>query len=87
MSVYLLMMLLGFPLGFFVPGYLSDILNPHGYELFSVSHAAVILFVRDWSILLVLGWLQWFVIVPMLLRLILPRRKDGHDHTAGRSAR
>jgi hypothetical protein len=87
MSVYFLMMMLGFPLGFFVPGWLSDILNPHGYELFSVSHTAAILFVRDWVILLVLGWLQWFGIVPMLLRLILPRRRDGHDNTAGRSVR
>jgi hypothetical protein len=85
MSVYLLTMMLGFPLGFFVPGWLSDILNPHGYELFSVSHTAAILFVRDWAILLLLGWLQWFGIVPILLRLILARRNDENDSAARRS--
>jgi predicted membrane protein len=83
MTVYLGMMVLGFPLAFFVPGYLSDILSPHGYELFSVSHAAAILFVRDWAILLVLGWVQWFVIFAMLLRLLLRRRRDGRNPTAG----
>ena len=70
MSVYVLMMMLGSPLGLIAPGWLSDALNPHGYELFSVSHVEAALFVRDWAILLVLGWLQWFGIVPMILRLV-----------------
>lgn len=83
MIVYLGMIVLGFPINFFVPGYLSDLLNPHGYEMFSVSHSSAILFVRDWAIMLVLGWLQWFVVVPALVRVFVRRRNTTEEGMKG----
>jgi hypothetical protein len=64
------MVLLGFPANFFVPGYLSDIFKPFGLELFSVSHPTALPFTRDWAIMTLLGWLQWFVALPLIYRLV-----------------
>lgn len=79
MVAYLGMIVLGFPINFFVPGYLSDLLNPLGHELFSVSHGSPILFIRDWGIMLVLGWLQWFIVAPALVRLMMRGRKKADE--------
>jgi hypothetical protein len=74
--VHIGMVVLGFPVNFFVPGYLSDLLKPYGYELFSVSHPGALPFVRDWAIMALLGWLQWFVLLPAIFRLFRGRPKN-----------
>lgn len=78
MVVHMGMTVLGFPANMFIPGFLSDLLKPFGYELFSVSHTSVALFVRDWAILFILGWVQWFVVLPAVIHWLMHSRKsDG----------
>jgi hypothetical protein len=68
--MHLGMVLLGFPVNFFVPGYLGDLLKPFGVELFSVSHHTALLLATDWAIMALLGWLQWFVALPLAYKLL-----------------
>jgi hypothetical protein len=61
------MQLIGFPLAMFLPGPLSDLARTLGLELFNVGQPTIAAFGRDWLILLVLGWVQWFIAIPWLI--------------------
>ena len=77
MTSYLIAMLLGFPAAFFLPGALSDLGKAVNLDLFSVS-TTLGAFVRDWFLIVALGYLQWFVLLPALWRLIKAvRRRTG----------
>lgn len=68
MVVYMGMTILGFPINLLVTSLLSELLKPLGDDLFSVSHLSAALFIRNWGILTFLGWLQWFVMLPAIVR-------------------
>jgi hypothetical protein len=68
------MQVIGFPIATFLPGPMSDLAKSFGLELFNVAQPSMMAFVGDWVILLVLGWLQWFVLLPWLLRVFTQRR-------------
>jgi hypothetical protein len=76
MAVYMGMTILGFPINLLVTSLLSDLLKPLGYDLFSVSHSSSALFIRDWGILTFLGWLQWFVVFPAVVRWFTRNSKN-----------
>jgi hypothetical protein len=65
----ILTMSLGFPTAFFGAGFISDTAHFFGINTFDVA-AAPLVYVRDWSIVALLGYVQWFVILPALLRMI-----------------
>ena len=65
----LLVMLLGFPTAFFGAGTLSDMARHFGIQTFDVA-AEPLPYVRDWLIVVLLGYAQWFVIVPALWRMV-----------------
>jgi hypothetical protein len=75
----LLTMMLGFPTAFFGAGVVSDVARHFGFQTFDVA-ATPARYVGDWLIVALLGYLQWFVIVPgawRLMRWAARRAKAG----------
>lgn len=54
-------MLSGFPLGFFVPASVSDLVRYFGMD---GSNAGALGFFAEWLISASVGYFQWFVLVP-----------------------
>jgi len=80
MTAHLLTILVGFPTAFFVTGLLSDFGKSIGIEFFSVS-PTVLGFIRDWLVSVILGYVQWFLIVPSISRFIgRAIRRQSADH-------
>jgi len=73
MTSHFITMLMGFPAAFFLAGALSDLGKVVGLELFSVS-TTMSGFVRDWLFIVAIGYIQWFVLLPALWRLIAVAR-------------
>ncbi len=67
MNTLAAMQALGFPAALVVPPMVISAGRKLGVDLFSEADA--IGFVKDWTLLFVLGAVQWFVLVPWLLRL------------------
>ena len=74
--------ILGFPAAFMLAGSIADLAREHGIILYSVTSASAAPFLRDWAISYVIGFVQWFVVVPWLVRMI--RRVRG-QRFAGRT--
>lgn len=66
---HLLAMALGFPTAFFGAGFLSDVARYFGVQTFDVA-AEPFLYFRDWLFVVVLGYVQWFVVLPTIWRFL-----------------
>jgi hypothetical protein len=77
----LLTMMFGFPTAFFGAGVVSDVARHFGFQTFDVATTPA-RYVGDWLIVALLGYVQWFVIVPGVWRLLrwgARRAKVGQD--------
>jgi hypothetical protein len=68
-SALLATMTAGFPLAFFGSGLLSDLAAKSGLVVFDVAAGPITLF-GGWIIATVLGYAQWFVLIPRIARAI-----------------
>lgn len=68
MADLLAVMLLGFPMGFFVPALISDLMR---YLHFGTSNAGVLGYFTEWLIAASVGFVQWFILLPRLAKLFL----------------
>jgi hypothetical protein len=71
MTGLLAVMFAGFPLGFFVPAFISDVMKD--MQMFSFN-AGLLGYVTEWTIAAVTGYLQWFVLLPLPWRIWKARR-------------
>lgn len=67
MTTLLAVMVSGIPLGFFVPGLLSDLIR---YLGFGGLDAGYVGYVTEWTIAVLSGFVQWFIITPFVAKRI-----------------
>ncbi|MBA5607391.1 hypothetical protein H3H36_18705 [Duganella sp. FT3S] len=75
MTGILAVMLVGFPSGFFGPAFFSDLM--HSLKITSFD-AGPLGYLALWFIAAVMGYLQWFVFLPLSWRMWKKNRKSSY---------
>ena len=73
MTGLLAVMFSGFPLGFFIPASISDLMQHFKLGSFNAGAAG---YITEWLVSVAAGYLQWFVAAPFLWTHLCRRRVD-----------